>query len=199
MKLKTLLSKIPSLVCKGSKDIEITGLCSHSKFIFPGNLFFAKKGGQEDGYDYIEEAIQAGAVGIVSNCFNPLLHHITQIITSDILQLEALLAARYYENPMEKLLVCGVTGTSGKTTCSWLVKQFIEFLGLSCGVLGTNGYYIGTKKHPSPLTTPDIITSNRFFHEMVVHGCHAVSMEASSHALDQNRLKNIGNHDLVLC
>ncbi len=99
MKLKKLLQGIPSAQIRGSKEIEIMGLCNNSKRAAPGYLFFAKKGQRQDGSNFIVEASLAGVAAIATDLFDPFLKNVVQIIHSDIAALEVSLAEKFYDNP----------------------------------------------------------------------------------------------------
>jgi UDP-N-acetylmuramoyl-L-alanyl-D-glutamate--2,6-diaminopimelate ligase len=191
MKLKVLLKGIWVSSIKGSKEIEITGVCSNSKYVAPGNLFIVKKGLTEDGRHYISEAISAGAVAILTDIYNPFLKKIVQIIHPEPMSIEGMIASKYYQDPSLELFMVGITGTNGKTTCSYLVKHLFEALGKPCGVIGTIEYIIGAHRYPSTHTTPDAITNQRLLKEMIANGCKAAAMEVSSHALEQGRVSQI--------
>src|SRR4051812_1908120 len=111
MKLKNLIKDISFEEIKGSKEILITGLCSNSKLVVPGNLFIARKGKIHDGSKFIEEAVNTGAVAVLTDMYNPFLSHITQLIDQDIVSKEIILANRYYQEPSKKLFLVGITGT----------------------------------------------------------------------------------------
>ena len=128
MKLKKLLKEIPLKQFKGSKDIEITGVCANSKLVAPGNLFMAKKGRLDDGALYIPEAIAAGAVAILTDIYDPSLKNVAQIIHPDVASIEGLLSAIYYQFPSDELFMVGVTGTNGKTTTAFLIKHLLDKL-----------------------------------------------------------------------
>jgi UDP-N-acetylmuramoyl-L-alanyl-D-glutamate--2,6-diaminopimelate ligase len=191
MKLKQLLKGIPSVEIKGSKDVEILGLCNNSQFAAPGYLFFAKKGSKLSGNQFIRDAELAGAVAIATDLFDPFLKNVVQVVHPDITTLETLLTERFYDYPSRQLLSIGITGTNGKTTCSYLIKHFLDRVGIPTGLIGTIEWIIKDKILPSTLTTPDAITSQKLLHEMVVTGCKSVVMEVSSHALVQRRVAGI--------
>jgi UDP-N-acetylmuramoyl-L-alanyl-D-glutamate--2,6-diaminopimelate ligase len=197
MKLKKLIKDIPLDQVKGSKEIEITGVCANSKLVAPGNLFIAKRGKLEDGTKYIPEAIAAGAKAVLTDIYDPSLKEITQLIQSDIKKVEGLIAAQYYENPSSELFVVGVTGTNGKTTTTFLVKHILDQLGISCGLIGTIEYIIGSHRYRATRTTPDVVSNQKMLKEMILHGCKAAVMEVSSHALDQGRVENI-DYDVAI-
>lgn len=191
MKLKKLVKDIPGCQVKGSKEIAITGVSANSKLIAPGNLFIARKGKTHDGGHYIQEAIQAGACAVVTDLFDPSLKQITQVIHPHVHAIEADLAATYYQFPSEELFVVGVTGTNGKTTTSFIMRNLLErFMG-SCGLIGTVEYIVGAQRYRATHTTPDVVTNHKLLREMILQGCQAAVMEVTSHALDQGRVANI--------
>lgn len=191
MKLKKLLANIPDIDVKGPKDIEISGLSANSKCLAPGNLFVAKKGTSDDGRRYIPEALLAGAAAILTTLYDPFLKSVTQIIAKDIHKAQALIASNFYENPSTSLLAIGITGTNGKTTCSYLVKHLLDTLKHPTGIIGTISYQAGSQTYSAPVTTPDILTNQKLLKEMALAGCHAAVMEVSSHALHQQRTQGI--------
>ena len=191
MKLKKLLKEIPVKDVKGSKEIEITGVCSNSKLVAPGNLFVARKGRAENGAYYIPEAIAAGAVAVLSDIYDPSLKNVTQIIDSAVGEKEALFAAHYYQFPSDELFMVGITGTNGKTTTSFLIKHLLDQFAGPCGVIGTIEYIIGEHHYQANRTTPDVTTNYKMLREMVMHDCQSAVMEVTSHALDQKRISFI--------
>lgn len=189
MKLKKLLKEIPVAQIKGSKDLDITGICSNSKLAAPGNLFIARKGRSEDGMRYIPEAIAAGAVAVAAEIYDPFLDKsVTQIIHPDVASLEGVIAAHYYQFASDDMFMVGITGTNGKTTTSFLVKHLLNRLVAPCGLIGTIEYIIGQHHYQAPLTTPDAVTNQKMLREMALQGCRNSVMEVTSHALDQHRV-----------
>jgi len=191
MKIKKLVKDIPDIQVKGSKDIEITGVCCNSKLVSPGNLFVAKKGKAHDGSQYIPEAISAGAVAVLTDIYDPSLKEITQLIHSDVRLMEGLIAANYYQFAADELFMIGITGTNGKTTTSFLLKHMIDKLAGPCGVIGTVEYIIGKHRYQATLTSPDVITNHKLLREMVLQDCKSAVMEVTSHALEQGRVNYI--------
>lgn len=190
MKIKTLIQNLPEIEVKGSKEIEISGLSSHSSLVAPGNLFIAKKGLSHDGTAFIPEAISAGAIAILTDIYDPFLK-VTQLIHPHPQRIEPLLAAQFYHFPSQSMDVIGITGTSGKTTTSYLVKHLFDAAGVSCGLLGGVECVFGQHRFPSPLTTQDVITNHKLLRDMLHFGCKVAAMEVTSHALDQNRVEEI--------
>lgn len=191
MKLKKILKEIPYATFKGSKDIDITGICANSKLIVPGNLFIAKKGRIDDGSKYIPEAVSGGAVAVLTDVYDPSFKHIAQIIHPDVSSIEASIAAAYYQYPSDELFLVGITGTNGKTTSAFLVKHILDALNTPCGLTGTIEYIIGQHRYQATRTTPDVTTNHKMLREMIRQGCKSAVMEVTSHALDQGRVQNI--------
>lgn len=191
MKLKKLLKDIPYRAVKGSKEIEITGICSHSKMVAPGNLFIAQKGAQYDGTQFIPDAVAAGAHAIVTDIYDPFLEDCVQVICENVAQVAPLFAANYYQNPSHELNLIGITGTNGKTTTSYLIYHILQKAHIFSGLIGTIEYILGNNRIIASRTTPDVILNHKFLRDMKTQGCQAAIMEVSSHALVQKRVENI--------
>src|ERR1700722_5487991 len=192
VKLKKLLKNIPVQSVKGSKEIEISGLCSNSKLVAPGDLFIAKKGLTHDGARFIPDAIAAGAVAILTDLYDPFIaDSVVQIIHSNVTSVEAEIAKEFYGHPSDRLFLVGITGTNGKTTTSYLIRHLLEKNSEPCGLIGTIEWIVGNHIFPSGKTTPDVLQNQKLFYEMVEHGCKNCVMEVSSHALDQGRVRSI--------
>ena len=188
MNSKKLFHGIDVEFAKGAKELTITGISSDSRIVAPGNLFIAKKGIEFDGARFIPQAIAAGATSVLTDIYNPFLENLTQIVYPNIDEIEAEIAARFYDRPSEKLFMVGITGTNGKTTISYLIKHLLEKEPNQCGLIGTIESIIGKHQFPTRLTTSDVVSNQRLLHEMVKEGCDSAVMEVSSHALDQNRV-----------
>lgn len=191
MKLKKLIKDIPDCQVKGSKEILITGISVNSRVIAPGNLFIAKKGKTFDGGQFIPEAIQAGASAIATDLYDPSLKQVAQVIHPNIASIESILAANYYEHPSHELFMVGITGTNGKTTTSFIVKNLLDCFTGSCGLIGTIEYILGDHRYQATRTTPDVTSNHKMLREMLTHGCRSAVMEVTSHALDQGRVDKI--------
>lgn len=187
MKLKKLLKEIPDAVIKGSKELEITGVCANSKLVVPGNLFIARKGRSDDGAVYIPEAVEAGAAAILTDIYDPLLK-VTQVIHPSVSSLEGIIAAHYYQFAADEMFMVGITGTNGKTTTSFLIKHLLDHIDGPCGLIGTIEYIIGEHRYQAVRTTPDAVSTQKMLREMAHQGCRSAVMEVTSHALDQHRV-----------
>lgn len=191
MKLKKLIKEFPDFVVKGTKDVEITGICADSKTVRPGNLFVARRGGATHGAKYIPEAIEGGAVAVLTDMYDPMFSKVTQLIHPNPSFVEGHLAEVFHNYPSRSLYMVGITGTNGKTTVSYLVRALLNSIRGPCGLIGTIEYSVGTHSLPATRTTPEVTKNNKLLHEMVLRGCRSAVMEVSSHALDQGRVNTI--------
>ena len=171
-------------------DLIVSGLALDSRKVEEGFLFFALPGEKEDGGEFIAEAKARGAACAV--CEHPPETEIPYILVPDAHKALALCAAVWYGTPAGKLTVVGVTGTNGKTTTTYLIKQLLERTkGAKVGLIGTNQNLISDKTIPTDRTTPDALTVQRLLAQMVDAGCTYAVMEVSSHALMQSRVEGI--------
>ncbi len=191
MKLKQLIQGIDFQAIRGSKEKEILGLSADSRRLAPGFLFIARRGTQIDGTQFIHQAVQTGAVAIVTALYDPFLSSATQLIHPHPEEVEAALAVRFYRNPSHELFMVGVTGTKGKTTSTYLIRHLLQRLRGSCGLSGTIETIVGERRYPSPLTTLDAVSHQKILREMVSDGQKAAVLEVSSHGLQQGRTDGI--------
>lgn len=177
-------------------DVDISGLTLDSREVKPGDLFFACKGTQLDGRDYIDDAIKNGAAAILSeveSATTPMQtkNNVPIFPVRDLHQIIGRVAENFYNAPTKKLKIVGITGTNGKTSCSYFIAQALQQVNIPCGVIGTlgNGMYGDIK--PGKLTTPDAITLHALFADFVKEHAKVVAMEASSHSIEQGRINGI--------
>lgn len=191
MKLKKLIQDLPEITLKGPKEIEITGISANSKLVAPGNLYIAKKGKTHDGGEFIQEALQAGANAILSDLYDPGIKDVPQLVVKDINSVEAKLLKTFYRHPSHELLMIGVTGTSGKTTVSYMLKHVLEHFIGPAGIIGTIEYQFGDVRHTATHSTPDIERNYKMLREMADMKMSLCIMEVTSHALSQGRVEGI--------
>lgn len=191
MQLKELVKKLPVLQVEGSLDRDIAGIVYDSRRVTPGMVFVAIPGVHVDGHDFINSAIDRGAAAIVCERNGFSSPRATKIKVSDVREALARAAASYYQHPSTKLQVIGVTGTNGKTTVAFMVKEVLEAAGFKTGLLGTVRYEIGDRVIPAARTTPEALEVQQMMAQMVSSGCKACVMEVSSHALEQKRVAAI--------
>ena len=173
---------------KGELDRPISGLTMDSRRVVPGNLFFALPGLRTDGSAFIDEAINRGAVAVVTQKPVTLPHgKVTFIQVADARATLARVAQRYYKFPDRELDVVGVTGTNGKTTVTHLIKHFLNGQQ-RVGLIGTVHYDLGARTVPSYKTTPESLDIYGMLAQMRDAGCRQAIMEVSSHGIDQQRV-----------
>src|ERR1043166_1535643 len=191
MKLTEVIQTVKPLAVEGSLDRDITGITYDSRRVMPGNLFVAMRGEHTDGHRFVEAAIERGASAVVLERDAGLSPRATRIKVKDARRTLALASAQFYSHPSQQLKVVGVTGTNGKTTTAFMVKAILESAGTEAGVLGTVQYQIGQRIIPAARTTPESVDIQDMMSQMLRSGCGGVSMEVSSHALDQHRVAGI--------
>ncbi len=190
MKLEQLLQSIEPLEILGSTDVEITGIAYDSRKVQPGSLFVCIKGYQSDGHLYTKSAVERGAAAIV--CQDEIGGvNVPVIRVKNSRKALSFLSAAWYGNPSSKMKMIGITGTNGKTTCTYLVKGILENCGYKVGLIGTNQNMIGAEVLKSERTTPESLELNELLYDMHEKGCNYVVMEVSSHSLYLDRVAEI--------
>ena len=186
MKLRELLENREYSVVSGSVDVEIAKIEIDSRKIGKGDVFFALTGLGADGHNYIEKAVNMGAVAVVAEkeCES---FGATLIVCESSRKMLAWASAAFYGHPADKMRLIGVTGTNGKTTVTHIIKKILDMKGAKVGLIGTNHYLIGESELPSTGTTPEAMELHWIFKEMYEAGCEYVVMETSSHALALDR------------
>ncbi len=203
MKLREVLVGLEELKVKGDLDIEIKGIENNSEKIKNGYLFIAIKGFSTDGHQYINSAIENGATAVMieEGCdFKKLAipENITILMAKNTREALAISSANFYKNPSKKFKLIGVTGTKGKTTTTFMIKEILEKAGKKVGLIGTIATYINNQKvKDSVRTTPESLELQRDFAEMVKAGVEVVVMEVSSQSLKLHRVDGC-DFDIVL-
>lgn len=186
--LKDILYKVAIESVTGSTDVAIHKIEFDSRKIAQDDVFVAIRGSLSNGHDFIEKAIQLGAIAIICDELpSNVQKGITYIKVDDTNSALAFMAANFFGNPSEKLKLVGVTGTNGKTTIASLLFQLFEKAGFKVGLLSTVKIMVDQTEYNATHTTPDSITINYYLNEMIEAGVTHCFMEVSSHGIHQKR------------
>lgn len=194
MKLSEILNGIEVMQVIGSAELrDVKGISNNSLEINEDWIFVAIKGTKLDGHNFVIDAVNknAAAVIIEENKFDDeiFIHsNCVKILVKDSRKALAQVSKKFWRDPSSGLNLVGITGTKGKTTTSFLIKNILDSLGETCGMLGTISNYIGKNKYQAKLTTPEAHTINSFLNKMIEARCSACSMEVSSHSLELQRV-----------
>jgi len=192
MKLNMLLERVQTVSVSGSTDVDVKGITHDSRLVKPGFIFCALQGQRDDGNRYVQDAIDKGAIIIVSDRVTSMSRgQVVSIQVREPRETVAALACAFYGDPSRKLKVLGITGTNGKTTTAFMARDIFRAAGRKPGMIGTVDYEIGDRIIPAGRTTPEATDLQKMLAEMVHVGCHNVTMEVSSHALVQKRILGI--------
>ncbi|MGR3310906.1 MAG: UDP-N-acetylmuramoyl-L-alanyl-D-glutamate--2,6-diaminopimelate ligase [Candidatus Brocadiales bacterium] len=172
-------------------DRNIIAIVRDSRRVNPEHLFVAIKGHNVDGHNFVMNAVERGAVAVVTEKKLDLPSSITQLVVSDTRKALSTLSHHFYGEPSSKITVTGITGTNGKTTTSYLTKSIIESAGEQAGLIGTILYQINQRVISSVETTPESVELHAFLAEMLNFDIKYAVMEVSSHALVQQRTEDI--------
>ncbi|MGH2907633.1 MAG: Mur ligase family protein, partial [Solirubrobacterales bacterium] len=168
---------------------EISDLAYSSRDAGPGSLFFCVKGFTSDGHDFAADAVDRGAAALVSE--RPLGLGVPEVVVEDARAAMPRIARRFFEDPSRALDVIGITGTNGKTTVGYLVRQILESAGRGCGLIGTVEWIVAGNVAPAVRTTPEAIDLLRSLRAMADGGDRACAIEVSSHALELGRVDGV--------
>lgn len=170
---------------------SFSGVKANSSEVKPGDLFVAIKGTRTDGHKYIPDALKNGASGVVCEDVPQNLNTVTVVQVSNSAEFLGYLASLYYGNPSKDLIITGITGTNGKTTIATSLYHLFRSSGFPAGLISTTGVFFNDRMLPATHTTPDSMSIQKYFSEMVREGISHVFMEVSSHAADQDRIAGI--------
>lgn len=192
MKLNEIIVNCNLTEIVGDTDIDILGLAFDSRNVAKGSLFFAVRGTQVDGHDYIAKAIGQGAIAIVCEKMPETSDHgVTYIQVDNSAYVLGVAASNFFGNPSKELKLVGVTGTNGKTTIATLLYRLFTDAGYSCGLLSTIENIVSRDVIPSTHTTPDPLELNALLRKMADCGCEYAFMEVSSHSVSQYRIAGL--------
>jgi UDP-N-acetylmuramoyl-L-alanyl-D-glutamate--2,6-diaminopimelate ligase len=186
-----LFELIKDLDCTSTvdRDIEITGLAYDSRKVRNGDLFFCIRGVSTDGHKYAPSAVENGAVCLMVS--EKLDIDVPQIVVKDDRKAMALISKRFYRCPSDDMLMVGITGTSGKTSSTYMMKSVLEEAGYNTGLIGTVHIQYNDMDIPSEHTTPESMDLQKILSDMRDAGVKAVVMEVSSHSLYLDRVYGI--------
>ena len=185
---KMTLTELLARVGASGSDVRV---CNDSRQVRPGDVFVAVRGAHLDGHAFVEQAVRQGAHYIVAQEPVPVPDSAELIVVQDTSEALGQLAQASYGYPNSRLTNLAVTGTNGKSTIGYLVRSVLNTAGMPCGLIGTIQYDLVGQVVEAPLTTPDPLTLAVAAAQMVEHGGRFMMLEASSHALDQNRLAGL--------
>ena len=186
MKLSEIMKGIE--VLNSYKDAEALDVAQDSRLVKEGTLFVCIKGNTFDGHDVAAQMLEKGAAAVVVERDLGLEN---QIIVSDTRSAFSPICANFFGNPADKLKLIGLTGTNGKTTTTFLIKQILENVGKKVGLIGTVQNMVGDEIYPAKYTTPDPYELQKLFKLMADAGCEYCVMEVSSQALAQGRVNGL--------
>ena len=196
MELKSILTGLEGLKVKGNLDIDIKEIKSNSKDVKENDMFVAIKGFDVNGHEHIDEAIKNGAKAILAqeDEFNKINikeipDNIVLILAKNTRYALAIASCNFYKNPSKKMKLIGVTGTKGKTTTTYMIRDILEKKGIKVGLIGTVASYVGDKKIANnENTTPESLKLQEIFSKMLEEKCEVVVMEVSSQSLKLDRV-----------
>lgn len=192
MNLKSILTGIDYEIVQGTIDIEINRINYDSRKVCKNDLFVCINGYATDGHKYADKAILNGAkVIVIQNNIDLDNKEVTVIKCNDTRKALAVMAANYYDNPSKKMKIIGITGTNGKTTTAFMIKDILESSGKRVGLIGTIANYICGEKIHTERTTPESLELQELFRNMVEKGVKYCVMEVSSHSLELDRVYGV--------
>ncbi|HXL57028.1 MAG TPA: UDP-N-acetylmuramoyl-L-alanyl-D-glutamate--2,6-diaminopimelate ligase, partial [Chitinophagaceae bacterium] len=191
-KLQDILYKVRLQSVNGKTDIEVKDMQIDSGKVSQGSLFIAIKGEKRDGHQFIDKAVEAGAVAVVAEMMPASLkENVTYIQVSNSPEATGYIAHNFYDEPSLKLKLVGVTGTNGKTTIATVLFKLFKESGYQCGLISTVQNQVNETIVPATHTTPDAVSLNALLKQMADAGCTHVFMECSSHAIVQHRITGL--------
>jgi UDP-N-acetylmuramoyl-L-alanyl-D-glutamate--2,6-diaminopimelate ligase len=184
--LSDLLEDVPGAERRGEGSTPVAAICYRADEAAPGSLFFCVPGARLDGHDFAPDAVRRGASALVVDRWLPI--EVAQVRVPAVRAAMGPVAAAFYDRPAERVRMVGVTGTSGKTTVTYLLEAVFRAAGWMPGVIGTTGVRVAGRPGPLARTTPEAPDLHRLLAEMAAGGVEAVAMEVSSHGLEQGRV-----------
>jgi len=197
MNWQELIEDVAAVGAGGGSDKPVTGIEYDSRKVKPGAVFVAMKGGSTDGNRYVEKALAAGALGIITDSAHKFDHLLVFEAGLPLLEVEegrralAEASAAFFGHPERKLAATGITGTNGKTTTAYLIEALLNAAARKTVLVGTIEYHVAGEVRPSVHTTPESRDLFELMAEGVSRGATELVTEVSSHALDQGRARGV--------
>ncbi|MBO5424691.1 MAG: UDP-N-acetylmuramyl-tripeptide synthetase, partial [Lachnospiraceae bacterium] len=191
MKLSELIIGLDYKVLQGNIDTDVNNIHNDSRNVQEGDLFFCISGAVSDGHKYAEDVAKKGATVIVVEKNIEIPAEVTVIKVKSTRYAMGMISSRYYGEPSKRLKVIGITGTKGKTTTTYMIKEMLEAAGIKTGLIGTIEILDGVNKIPAANTTPESIKLHKHLKDMLDNGLSAVVMEVSSQGLMLDRVAGV--------
>ena len=191
MKLSDLLEDLQYEVLQGNTDVEITDIQNDSRKVESGNLFFCITGAVSDGHKYAEDVAAKGAAAILVEKEVDVPEAVTVIKVDSTRYAMGMVSSAFYGHPSKALTVIGLTGTKGKTTTTYMIREMLESAGIRTGLIGTIEIIDGKQRIHAENTTPESIRLHKYLRDMVENGLSAVVMEVSSQGLMLDRVAGV--------
>ncbi len=191
MKLKDLIEDLHVKSVSGSMATDILGIAYDSRQVSTGQLFVALRGEEVDGHQYVDRAVEAGAVAVMAEDPPPPDTLVPWVQVKDGRVAMALAADVFFGTPSSDLAVVGITGTNGKTTTAYLLHHLMKSVWRRCGLIGTTGVETGVQWLPASHTTPESVEVQSLLAQMKDEECRGAVMEVSSHGLAQHRVDGV--------
>ena len=189
MDLERLVTALAPLEVREGAPTDVTDLAYDASAVVPGALFFCVPGQRADGHDFAADAVERGAVALVVE--RPLELRVPQLVVASSRAAMPVAADEFFERPTEELLLAGITGTTGKTTTSFVLWSIFDAAGMRPGLMGTIESRVGGEARPAVRTTPEAIDLQRSFRAMLDAGDRSCVMEATSHGSELGRLERV--------
>src|SRR6266545_1841812 len=192
MTLADLIRDLPGARLVGLSDpasLPVGAVRDDSRAVVPGDVFVAVPGLRADGHAFAPQAVARGAAALVVE--RPLDEQVPQVVVASAAEALGALSARAAGRPADRMTLVGITGTSGKTTTTYLVEAMLAAAGASPGIVGTVNYRYAGRIDPAPYTTPPAGELQRVFGDMLAAATTHVVMEVSSFALSMGRVAGV--------
>ena len=188
MNLEKLILELDVESFNGVTNVKVDGIQYDSRKIQSNNIFVAIDGFKVDGHDYIENALDNGAIAVILEKDVNINSNVAIIKVKDTRKALAKLSSAFYDNPSRKIELIGVTGTNGKTSVTYIIDSILRASNKKTGIIGTVGTYVDGIHINTKNTTPESLELQQIFSQLVKAGTHSCVMEVSSHSLNLSRV-----------